>query len=199
MTTFNTLIIYDWDDTLFPTSWIMQNSINIRLINDIQKYKLYFNELDNILYSLLYKSILIGKVMIITNAIKEWILISKKILPKTSSLIDEKIEIISARDMFNKKCSIEDWKKNVFQKNIIDYVKWSKQIISIGDAMYEYNAMVSLNNIIKKETYLKIIKLMSNPSFDDLIDQLEVINKAFNSISQTRQPLDLKFDKMFEN
>lgn len=198
MTTNNTLIIYDWDDTLFPTTWLFKNSININIIADTQKYKLYFNELDNILYQLLYKSIDLGKVIIVTNAMKEWILMSKKILPKTSQLIDNNIEIISAREIFDKKYSMEDWKKNVFQYIITRYVLWANQIISFGDAMYEYNAIVSLNKVIKKNTYLKIIKLMSTPNFDDLIDQLSVISKSINDIYETKNHLDLRFDKMFE-
>lgn len=199
MTTNNTLIIFDWDNTLFPTTWLMKNSIKLNIITDVKKYQLYFHELDNVLYNLLHKSISFGKVIIVTNAMKEWVMMSKSILPKTSQLIDDNIEIISARELFNKKYSMEDWKKNVFQTIITQYVVWANQIISFGDAMYEYDAVVSLNNKIKKNTYLKIVKLMASPNFDDLIDQLNVMNKAITDIHKTNNHLDLRFDKMFEN
>jgi hypothetical protein len=199
MTTNNTLIIFDWDDTLFPTSWLIKNGIKLNILTDVKKYKLYFNELDIVLHNLLHKSISLGKVIIVTNAMKEWVMMSKSILPKTSQLIDNNIEVISAREIFNKKYSMEEWKKNVFHHIITRYVMWANQIISFGDAMYEYNAIVSLNNVIKKNTYLKIVKLMASPNFDDLIDQLNVMSKSINDIYKTKNHLDLRFDKMFEN
>ena len=51
----NTLIILDWDDTMFPTSWVTSNKINVNNTNDIENYKLTFVELDQILYQLLIK------------------------------------------------------------------------------------------------------------------------------------------------
>ena len=63
-----TLIILDWDDTLFPTSWLYQNKIDLSDSHIRNEYQTLFAELDNILYSLLIKLINLGKVVIVTNA-----------------------------------------------------------------------------------------------------------------------------------
>ena len=69
----NTLIIFDWDDTLFPTYWLVSTGINMRSIDDIRKYLVYFKELDTIVSKLLYEALRLGKVIIVTNASIDWI------------------------------------------------------------------------------------------------------------------------------
>ena len=49
----NTLIIIDWDDTMFPTSWLSRNNVNVNDNNTINGYQLMFTELDNVLSSFL--------------------------------------------------------------------------------------------------------------------------------------------------
>ena len=34
------IFIIDWDDTLFPTTWISKNNINLADINSISNYKI---------------------------------------------------------------------------------------------------------------------------------------------------------------
>ena len=41
------IFIIDWDDTLFPTTWINSNTIDLENKNSVNEYKLYFIELDN--------------------------------------------------------------------------------------------------------------------------------------------------------
>lgn len=69
----NTLIIFDWDDTLFPTYWLISTGINMRSLDDIRKYLVYFKELDTIVSKLLYEALRLGKVIIVTNASIDWI------------------------------------------------------------------------------------------------------------------------------
>ena len=35
------IFLIDWDDTLFPSSWINSNNINLQDENSINDYKLY--------------------------------------------------------------------------------------------------------------------------------------------------------------
>ena len=82
----NTLIILDWDDTLFPTSWVNKNDINIININKIGYIK-YFEKIDISLNKLFNNMVNLGDVLIITNALLNWIDISSKILPLTNNTI----------------------------------------------------------------------------------------------------------------
>src|SRR5438132_10051267 len=69
----NTLIIIDWDDTLYPTTWIVENNIDLTDPKSRYKYIKYFENLDNQLSEALGHMMTLGEVLIITNAMLEWI------------------------------------------------------------------------------------------------------------------------------
>jgi hypothetical protein len=192
------LIILDWDDTLFPTSWSMMNDINFTKNNMFDKYKPYFTDLDNVLYNFLVDCMKYGKVFIVTNAMKRWISKTSELLPKSSELL-KNIIIISAKDLHQKKFpkQINQWKLLVF-KYIADTYTVNHDydhVISIGDADYEFNALLDLINHhnIKNQGYLKSIRLVSAPSYDTLIDQLHTLNKSINKICLANKHMDLQF------
>jgi hypothetical protein len=187
------LIIYDWDDTLFPTYWFTINNIDINNYNNIYQYKLYFQEIDNILYKLLSLSLKYGYVAIITNAQKSWVDFSAKTcLPQTYTLLNNKIEIISANDQYSEtEINVNNWKINAFKNlNYNDIT----DIISIGDSLYEYNALTKLqyNNDCKGK-YLKVIKLISIPQYNEYIDQLNLLKINLHVICKINTHLDLNF------
>lgn len=181
----DTLIFLDWDDTLFPSSWVIQN--NIDLINSFNKSKYIplFKDLDKTIYNFLKNLQKYAKIIIITNALLSWIQYSLDVLPKTSQIITS-IRIISARQLFqNKYSDIMEWKKQTFKYVINKENNKGKimNIISIGDAEYEYKALIDLYKSYKeKKKLLKSIKLINNPTHHMLIDQLNVLNKAVPDI-----------------
>jgi hypothetical protein len=193
----NTLIILDWDDTLFPTNWVMKNGINLINIDNKDQYIEYFRELDDVLYRLLKILMIHGKVVIITNAMPEWIKLSSLVLPKTYYIL-KKIKIVSARKNYqNITDKMMDWKTLAFRDEIKkEYIDCKyMHVISIGDAEYEYNALISLIKINHEcQKLLKAIKFMKDPSHDILVDQVETLIKAVPSIVKKPTHLDLKFD-----
>jgi hypothetical protein len=200
-----TLIILDWDDTLFPTTWVTSNDINIRNINNIQNsISSYFKQVDIELHRLLRLLLKCGHIAIITNAMLNWINISSNILPKTSEILSNKcgkydIEIISARGSYqNISKDPMDWKKMAFEE-IIKNNKFRKvnNIISIGDADYEYKALINLyedckNN--KNYKLLKSVKFVKYPTNHVLLDQIKVIQDAAIKVCTTKTHLDLRFE-----
>jgi hypothetical protein len=184
----NTLIILDWDDTLFPTNWFLQNNINLK--DDIEKKEniSYFMELDNVLSKLLKHLKNYGNVTIITNAMTEWINTSSSALPKTKKIL-ETLNIVSARGNYQMTHpNINDWKKQAFKANKRHYIN----IISVGDAHYEYNALIGLYDK-KNDILLKSIKFINEPLHEILIDQLEVLNNIVPDICKMNKHMDLKF------
>jgi len=195
----NTLIILDWDDTLFPTSWINTNDINITNINK-HGYVKFFEKIDISLYKLFSNLINLGDVLIITNALLNWINISSKVLPKTNIFFEnnENIKFISARgDYSSLTDDINDWKKLAFinelkkkthQKNI-------NNIISIGDAEYEYNALI---NLYSNDTHrlLKSVKFVRYPDNYNIYEQINILNNSIKNICLHRGHLDLIMDKI---
>lgn len=190
---YNALTIFDWDDTLFPTSWIFDKNIRIDRPYDVKKYITYFHELDESIANVLIKALSFGRVMIITNANREWIDKSLIIIPRTAIIVRTRVSVISARDLYIGYYDPTQWKINVFNNNINRHIKWANQIISIGDADYEYDALVSLNKTIPKWKLLKTIKLVRSPQFDTLLDQMNVVYTSLPKIYKSKKHMDLVF------
>jgi hypothetical protein len=207
------IFIIDWDDTLFPTNWVSKNQIDITNIDSYNKYKLFFIELDNILSNVINTLNKLGNIFIVSNASLTWIKNCLAILPYTNKLVNSfGINVISARDNYfsnnhsnNEKSSIMEWKITCFQdilinilNNIVD--KFNEKnylnIISIGDAIYEYIALIYLNSFFQKNElninyFLKNIKFIEKPEFNTIIEQLIVLKKNIQTIVNKLQFVDL--------
>ena len=194
-----TLIILDWDDTLFPTSWINKNNIEFLSVeNRTILYNKYFNKIDNNLEHLLYKLTNCGKVFIITNALLNWIDMIVNILPKTSKLLKKNIiKIVSARGEYSHYTSnMTEWKKLAFKRELQSLLQNTKinNIISIGDAEYEYMALINLyENNKQKYRLLKSIKFKRNPNIYEIDEQLEITYNAIINVCMHPNHLDLVF------
>lgn len=193
-----TLFILDWDDTLFPTNWVVKNGINLMNSSIREQYIVYFQELDRVLSAFLKNTTSMGKVIIVTNAMLDWIQISSIVLPKTYILL-KKIKIVSARGTYrNKSSNMMDWKVMAFHDVVDEEFQDNSlmHVISVGDAEYEYQALIALNKMKNEETtkYLKSVRFIKNPSHDTLIEQLEVLNFAIQDVWLKRNHLDLLFD-----
>ncbi len=196
MNNYDTIIIIDWDDTLMATTWLIQHQIPIQSpIHKPNNIKL-FAPLDNILFKLFIKILKYKntKVIIVTNAMMKWIHITLEMLPKTKKLLFEYIEVISARDLYQKKYPGNGflWKKLVFEQIVDKYLgnKKIQNIISIGDAEYEFRALLDL---FDGSRYLKSIRMIPTPSYEYTVDQLNVLNENFDKIYNKRGHVDLVF------
>jgi hypothetical protein len=112
-----------------------------------------------------------------------------------------KIKVVSARKNHqNKSKNMMDWKKMAFKNELISMLEDKKivNIISIGDAEYEYNALIDLYKFSpsdnKTKKILKSVKLMRDPSYELLLDQLEVLTDAIRDVSLGNNHLDLNFN-----
>lgn len=187
-----TLIILDWDDTIFPTSWIKRNGINMKLPFDNEVIK-QFIELDAVICNLLKKLQTKGLVIIVSNAYDSWVKLSASHLMETYEFISKYVPIISARSLYEFKYDYTKWKSYVFHDVVNKYLNnniWD--IISIGDAEHEYNALINLCNN-KKIRYLKHIKFLMEPSIKELIDQLVILKMNIDYIHLFNNHIDLKF------
>ena len=188
----NSLVILDWDNTLFPSTWVTKNFINLNDVETRYKYLDFFSELDDLIYNLLHKILNKSKVIIVTNALPIWIKISSSVLPKTQNLL-ENIKVVSARKNFQKISNdATEWKKLAFQEEVsLELGLNNKQnIISVGDASYEYKALINLYN---KNRVLKSMKFLEEPSHEILKDQLEILNDNIETIIDYSKHLDLVF------
>lgn len=194
-----TLVILDWDDTLFPTTWISKNNIDLhRPLNDTHVNN--FVELDKTVYNFLKFLKPFGIVVIITNAFPGWVTLSSSHLPLTHKYINDNITVVSARLEFEKLYPSNSylWKNKAFKQYITNTMsdKSIHNIISIGDADYEYSALVDLydwKDIIPEYRYLKNVKFMNYPSIREIIDQISVLTSNFSNICNVKKHLDFTF------
>ena len=194
----NTLIIFDWDDTLFPTSWIVSNNIDLTDPNTRSEYVFIFKMLDNCVSKLLTKVLNLGNVIIITNAMPEWVYLSCSVLVETQELI-KKIKIVSSRKNYQNKTDMNNWKLYTFldEFNIITNNNNIKNIISIGDATYEYNALINLYKQQKNyyDRLLKSVQFVRSPTNELLMNEIKLLNESIKNICHNCEHLDLEMSK----
>jgi hypothetical protein len=204
-----TKFILDMDDTLFPTNWCNKNMINVNDPESVSNYKLYFIELDKTISDFLINLQKYGEIYIVTNANIKWIKACLNILPHTKKVImDNNIRIVSARDLYSKTLSSPtEWKINTFRDILTNVTQTFPQksncntflnVISIGDAHYEYVALLNLDNFFKSDSkninyLLKSIKFIEKPNFDLIIDQILLVQKNIELIVNKIGYVDLKF------
>ncbi len=164
------ITIIDWDDTLFPTTWIISNKIK----------HVHLTELDNNICNLFIKLINKSDIYIVSNALPEWINQSLEYIPKTREFIHiNKIPIRYARLEYNGD-NILYAKIPVFKNIYLSNLHYSPlHIIAIGDDQYEYLALKQLTkHPINKSITFIFIKQQS--SYKKLINQLKYISNNLN-------------------
>lgn len=194
-----TLLIFDFDDTLFCTKYFDTFSLSYQ---DIFSCKVSLEEINPCLvrevrqlestiievFTNLQKS---HDIVIISNADMKWInncLIH--FLEELKDYINENdIKIYSAKSIFGKILKNKnEWKIKCFKKVVNDLYKSDLNysdlnVISIGDSNEEKKAVFSLN---KNDKFIKInpkfIRMISFPSAATIILQLKYLNDNLNKM-----------------
>ena len=194
---FNSIIIFDWDDTLLPTSFLSPGgnfNANMKLSKDDYTKLL---KIEKKVLELLTKAIEKGDVYIITNAGKGWVEFSSKLYYPSIIDILSKIKIISAREEYEKifPGDSRKWKIQAFL-NLQKYVdvKLVTNLICLGDSSFEIEAGRILASKFS-EAFIKTIKFKEIPKLDDLIKQLNAVCNQFNYIYSTVKNLTIRVEK----
>ena len=199
--THNTIFIFDWDDTFFFTSTFIEeddlNKAHLNKISNIEKKKIELIEFY--VNSILIKALSKGSVFIITNSSEGWVEASTKIFYPDLVPLLKKINIISARNLYEKKYpnNKEMWKINAFldiqSTYNFDHNKLTN-IICIGDDKNEIEAGKLLNKTFRN-AIIKTIKFQEEPKIDELIKQLKLIDNKFMLIYSFIKDVNIRIDK----
>jgi len=189
----HSVIIFDWDDTLCCTSYLSSSNIHYgtkEIPNNIQKELLRLDLKIKEIITYLIKQHSVIK--IITNSQIEWFVYSAKYyLPSVYYFYEHKdIDVISARTNFANLYPNEPdkWKKYAFSSMSIG--NNNINFISFGDNETERNAAHNLEQIFK-DSLVKSIKFIDNPTCEQLYRQLEMIQNNINFIIHHNGNLDL--------
>jgi len=192
-----TLVIFDWDDTLFPTTFLKH--VGFDKIDSDAKIRSSLSKIDNCVSKLLQKAVRVGVTYIITNAVKNWVEMScEKCLPITYKFIkNNQISVISARSEYEKQYPNEPkrWKQEAFLvlKGKLECSVLTN-IICVGDSTAELEAAQQVSRVLD-QAILKTIKFKSAPRLEELVKQQTVVIDKFDQIYMTLRSLTIKVEK----
>lgn len=178
----DTLVIFDWDDTILPSTWLEQQGLrlddSIRL-NDHQRSQL--GSLTDCVIDTLSAAKRYGQVVFITNAEQGWVELScQKFMPELAGLLAD-TKVVSARSVYEPQGVLSPclWKHLAFEREILGFLQAScvetrKNIISIGDSPHERQALISVSELLNG-CCIKALKFVEKPSLDLLLKEHEVI------------------------
>src|SRR5579872_5919727 len=134
--------------------------------------------------------------LLLSNALPEWIDMSVSVLPKTKQFLIQ-VEVISARARYQKYYTdMSEWKKKTFLDEIIKRSNTHKynNILSLGDAEFEYIALINLYDIkIIPNKYLKSIKFIKAADYETLLEQIKMIRRYIGYICKLPRHVDMIF------
>eukprot|EP00931_Biecheleriopsis_adriatica_P024492 TRINITY_DN15246_c0_g1_i1.p1 TRINITY_DN15246_c0_g1~~TRINITY_DN15246_c0_g1_i1.p1 ORF type:complete len:346 (-),score=80.79 TRINITY_DN15246_c0_g1_i1:80-1057(-) len=201
-----TIIIFDWDDTLCPSTTCMRQ-YGLSVLGALPE-----GELAAALEDLAVEGKLLieaaaelaEKVVVVTNAEEGWVDLSCKAwLPGLQDTI-AKCEVASARSTWEPRgvTSPAGWKARTFE-DVIEkfYARYPNQswknIISVGDAPHEREALARVVRWAPgghgKRCRSKSVKFVLRPSIEQLTRELQMLRDSIKEIVWHDDDLDLHF------
>jgi hypothetical protein len=205
------LIIFDYDDTILPTSYLNRRGLKLGSVDDKEELDRVRSVLDE--YSVVVNKTLtmarrIGHVLIVTNAEEGWISLTvKKFLPKSANLIDQ-FQHISARSIFEPTGLFTpiSWKHSAFRMVVEEYLGAAAglsgssedsattnypQVISLGDSAHEREAILKVSKDFANQITVKSLKFMEKPDLESLKKEHLLIQECLSDIVKHCDSLDL--------
>jgi len=182
---YNNIIIFDWDDTLFPTTYLTPKGIYIER-ETTQEESLLFKDLELSVLKLILFAVNKGETYILTNSILKWVhYCIQNYYPKVKEVLD-KVKIISSRELYEQKFpnNSKKWKLESYL-NIATLTKYNKKmltnIINISDSSSDITAVTKLSESFVN-VILKTLKFKDAPNLQDLSKELKLVCKQFHLI-----------------
>jgi len=192
-----TIIIFDWDDTLLASSFL--SSKGYRLDTDKSKIvdvEAGLRDLEQAIVNAVTMALQYGEVHIVTNAETGWVQLSaQKFLPGVVPLLN-RVSILSARSTYESRYPDAPlkWKYYAFQDKLapsFSEPKRAKNILSFGDSHVEREAIRAVTRGFPN-TRCKSVKFAERPSMEQLRRQIELVTNCFQYIHHHDGDLDLQ-------
>mmetsp|Transcript_124362 Transcript_124362/g.310943 ORF Transcript_124362/g.310943 Transcript_124362/m.310943 type:complete len:421 (+) Transcript_124362:93-1355(+) len=188
-----TLIIFDWDDTLCPSTACMASE------HSDEDLAYFLHDLTRAAVALLNQAKeLASKVVIVTNAGEGWVdSCCAAWMPELQATLED-LEICSARARWEPSgvSSPTGWKAREFH-NVINrfYSRYENQswknILAVGDAPYEHEALM---RVVETAPYCrsKSVRFMTTPSIDQLAFQIRALRETLEKVVTHDGDLDIQ-------
>jgi len=193
-----TIMIFDWDDTVLPSTWITKQQL--RLDDDCILTSEHTDVLNGMALhaeETLRVAKQHGTVILVTNAEAGWIELScRKFLPRLSPSL-ENMKILSARSEFETAgvTSPFEWKFRAFEQEIFGFYDRNgadcrKNVVSFGDSAHEREAIIRVTSSMS-HCRTKSLKFVERPEIEQLRKEHELISGCFQQIVHHDGNLDL--------
>jgi hypothetical protein len=177
------LIVFDWDDTLFPTTWLRVRRLldEDAVITPEQDARL--QALADAVAATLEAAKRRGGVAIVTNAEQGWVETScEAIMPSLQAHL-EGVRVVSARSRHEKHglFAPTTWKCLAFEELVHEFygafdepdVALRRNIVSLGDSEHEMEALKWI--AAGTECHAKCLKFVEQPCLERLLEQHELV------------------------
>jgi hypothetical protein len=190
-----TLVIFDWDDTLFPTTWLRQQGFFDAEYEPDTAQKAKVEKLAMNVEATVRIALQFGKVVIVTNAQQGWVEAScAKVMPSLAPVLQE-VHIVSARSKYERFTqNPSEWKRRAFAHEVeLLHGANDEQlnVVSLGDSLHEQRAVVSVCKDLHN-CFSKSLKFGESPSIDELINQHEFVSTCFWDVAEHNGDLDVE-------
>ncbi|EPR64645.1 hypothetical protein TGME49_271960 [Toxoplasma gondii ME49] len=194
-----TVFIFDWDDTLLPSSWISQKGLTLESAeSEVCLWRMKLAQTAMWAEQTLFTARSLGQVIIVTNAESGWIDLScSKFLPELREMLNC-FPIVSARSMYESAwCNTPFmWKEAAFMHELqrhfrMESKRWN--VISVGDSTHEREALLTVCSRLRKMYHVttKSLKLLESPAVEELHSQHELMSKCLAAVARHKGNLDL--------
>jgi len=184
------LIIFDWDDTLFPTTWLYQQGLLEEDAEVSEEQGVQLRALANLVATTLDVAKRRSGVSIVTNAEDGWVELScSKFMPTLQAHLQD-VHIVSARTRHEKHglFAPTTWKCLAFEEVVGDFfgvldgagVALRRNITSIGDSEHEMEALKWVANGM--ECYAKSMKFVQKPCVEQLMEQHGLVAGSLDDV-----------------
>jgi len=206
----NTVIMFDWDDTLLASSFLSAQGFRLDSVEPTSgEVDVQLRALEQCVCSVLQLALQYGHVNIVTNAETGWVQLSaQKFMPLVVPFLS-KVTVISARSTFESQHPDQPlkWKFYAFHERLSSVfgaggpasgAAWghavehiSKNIISFGDSHVEREAIRAITRGVRS-CRTKSVKFAERPTPEQLRRQLELVTNCFQYIHNHDADLDLQ-------
>lgn len=175
----DTLIIFDWDDTLLCSS-----AINAQAWSQSQ-----LDQLETLVESILQMAMTLGETMIVTNGNGTWVKDScRRFFPNLELTLD-RMQVISARACYEKSFPGDPyaWKRQAFREILAHrrqegYHGSGVNLVVLGDSPAEIQAARQATKVLSGRSIVKTVKFKEAPSANELLGQLRRVKQELAGI-----------------
>lgn len=196
-----TLFIFDWDDTVLPSTWVQRQGLRLDAGSEVTPYQReQLGEVAAAAAETLRLAKQHGTVVLVTNAERGWIELScEKFLPTLYPTL-EGVKLVSARTTYESRdCPTPlDWKLHAFESEIariygagvLTDEKRRKNVLSLGDSVHEREALLRATGQLPN-CRAKSLKFVERPDIAQIVKQHSLVTSCFGRIVHQDGNLDL--------